>query len=319
MEHFTLPVDYSLEDVVETIRSFIVDNTNPVIIITGATNSGKTLFSHMLYDKFNARLISADSRQIYKAVNIGSSKPRIKNHILMDGQNLALIQEKGNQILYSHLDILNLLDSYNPQKYREEVRKEIVGLHDKNILPIVTGGTIHWIKSLISSYVSPYYRSDEKVYMDLYSLSLNELQEKYREYYDKDLNNSDWNNKLRMARAIEYKIMTGHSLYESTKHIHDQNNYLIIQTSIDFNTHKEKVKKSVIDRISNGWIEEVDNIIKEYGEGVLDKLGQGYRVIGNYIQNNKMDSMETLVENITILENRYAKKQSIMARTLKSF
>jgi tRNA dimethylallyltransferase len=308
IQKIPLTVEYDLGQVIQNIRDFVSEFPNPVIIVTGPTGSGKTNLAHLISQYLNVRLISADSRQIYKKVDIGSNKVVIHEHTILDGWDTVL----AIPTYYWQLDVLDLRKDYSAQKFREEVRAMVKTLHGQKILPLVVGGSVHWIRSLISDSMSPYYKSDDKLYKEIYNKSLEDVQNLYKIYYpDQLLNESDSENKVRLSRAIEYAQLTGNSLYKNTKIFTDENNYLVFEIRIDRFVHREKIRKSVQKRINLGWITEVENIMKEYGEDILDKLGQGYRIIGNYLLNGSKETESELVEKVTIAEMRYAKKQKL--------
>ena len=112
-----------------------------IIVITGPTATGKTLLSETLAKKYNALIVNADSRQIYKELNIGTAKPSSKeldeNHYLFD--------------------CISINDEYNAFNYQEDVRKIIKKNQDKNI--ILVGGTGLYIKSALYDYD---FKSDNK-------------------------------------------------------------------------------------------------------------------------------------------------------------
>ena len=299
--------EYNFSEISDIAKSFITLHKKSVIIITGPTGSGKTELAQKIESLQSSMLINADSRQIFIQVNIGSNKPVIVDHAIYDGHYTSITNEEKK---YWLMDCENLKSTYSAQDFREQVRSMITKLHNQNIVPILVGGSIHWIKSAISSSITPYYVSDENLYAEICSKTLQELQLLYRQHYpDYEINESDWANPRRLGRAIEFKLITGHSIYDSTKFIEDNNDYLIFQTTIDKVDHRKKIKNGVINRLNNGWIEEVENIIKVYNYEILDKLGLGYKIIGEYIKNGKIDDVDKLIELITIAEMHYAKKQ----------
>ncbi len=105
-----------------------------VIVIVGATGSGKTALSLKLAAKINSEIISADSRQIYKILVIGTAKP---------------LKEQLNQVKHHFIDSLNPDESFNVSKFEVESLKIINELHQRNKIPIVVGGSGLYIKALV--------------------------------------------------------------------------------------------------------------------------------------------------------------------------
>ena len=295
-----------IPDVISQIRKYAESHSEFSLIITGPTGSGKTNLAHQIFDLIPSMLINADSRQIYTEINIGSNKPHLTSHLVVDCNNTAVAEEK---YIYWNMDILKLSEIYSAQDYRTDVRKMIFSLYDKKILPIIVGGSMHWISSLMSESISPFYISDYEKYLQLCEKSLEELQKIYREIYPSNkINDSDWQNSRRLSRAIEYFQITNRSVYDDT--IHEKNiiNFLIIELQIDRVEHKEKIRNSVTERINKGWIEEVKNALEKYPDSnIVNKLGQGFRIIAESDFNNI--NKEYLIEKITNAEMIYAKKQ----------
>jgi tRNA dimethylallyltransferase len=313
LEKIKVTKDYNIQtDLLDKIKKFIAIYRNPVIIVTGPTGSGKSSLAHILSNHLDTRLISADSRQIYKDLNVGSNKPFIEDHCIMDGYDTVKVSDNNNQYLYWQMDTHSLSEDISVQKYREECRSMFIKLHNQNILPLVVGGSIHWIKMLVSERITPYYISDIKIYQELCKQSLEDLQKEFiNQYGENILNSSDWNNSRRLSRAIEYKLITGQSIYTATRHIIDQNNYLIFQTEIDADLHRLKLRSSIKARIQNGWIDETEFIIQKYGTGILDKVGLGYRIIGDFVINGRSGVLDELIEKLVISEMNYSRKQKI--------
>ena len=313
VQKYIINPNYDINSIILIIQEFISIHSKTVVIITGPTGSGKTNISHKLYSSFNSMLISADSRQIYKDVNIGSNKPRVVNCCLVDSFYTAFIEDNKEIFKYWNLDELNLSVDFSAQKFRQKMRRIQNILQSQDILPIIVGGSVHWLRSLISENISPYYESDIKIYSSLKEKSLLDLQNTYISVYEKNnLNDSDWNNSRRLMRAIEFKQITKESLYVSTMKHSDEYNYLVFETEIDRTNHRDKIRQSVTQRLDLGWINEVQLINKKYNNKfIFDKLGLGYMIISEIIDKNSVYNIDELIEKITIAEMRYTKKQKL--------
>lgn len=184
-----------------------------MIIITGPTSSGKTSLAAKLAQRFGAELISADSRQIYKYMDVGTGKTPIDNNL--DGVKIHMY------------DVVDPDNEYSSFQYATDAREAM-----KNIeLPIVVGGTGFYIDALASDSFDVRIDSDNKIRDELSTKSLKELTEMIPSDYLNTWNNSEKNNPSRLIRAIQIYKQTGKWPNKNRDQIDPSKNNLVIELS----------------------------------------------------------------------------------------
>ena len=258
-----------------------------LLIIYGPTQTGKTNLALQLARKFQGELISADSRQVYKGLDIGAGKVAFDdvvekhvgywtvNRIKINGFDLA---NPGQQ--FSAVDFL---------KFAQSLIRRII---DKKKLPIVVGGTGFYIKSLLEGIGSIGIPADWELRTRLGKLPSNDL---YKQLFSinpvraKSLNQSDRVNPRRLIRAIE---ITTHKKYqvssikykENTKYQIPNTKYLFVGLTAPNEFLFKKADRWLEERISHGLIEEVKNLLSMGVDGNwLKNLGLEYRWITKYL------------------------------------
>jgi len=267
---------------------------NKVLVICGATATGKTKLALLLAKKFDGELIAADSRQIYKFLDIGTGKDKEQ------------IKKSGVPIyLYDEIDPKN---NFNISDYQKLAKQKINLILEKNKLPIVVGGTGFYISSIIEDIKTINIPKNDDLRKKLEEKNKEELFEMLKKLNIKkalSLNNSDKNNKRRLIRAIEIE--------KSGKKIEDykvnQYEFLIIGLKTSKNELAERIKKRVIERIQNGSQKEVEDLIKNKGLSFEMQSMQtfGYQEWKDFFE-NKID-IDEVIKNWQKNEIKYAKRQ----------
>ena len=261
-----------------------------ILIIVGPTSSGKTSLSIKLAKKFNGEIISADSRQVYKGMDLGTGKVTKKE---MQG------------IKHYLLDVVFPNTQFNAAKFVKLGDKAIKEIIKKGKLPIICGGTGFWIDALLYGLpetVAP----DWKLRKKLEKLSAGELFNKLRRLSPERARNIDPNNKRRLIRALEIALKTKKPVPLPSKIIkYDAFKVGILRDRQDL---KESIHKRLLIRMKLGMAREVSNLHKN---GVswrcLDDFGLEYRFISRYLR-GWLDK-ETMLKQLEIAINQYAKRQ----------
>lgn len=269
-----------------------------VIIIVGPTCSGKTDLSINLAQNLSSEIISADSRQIYKCLNIGTAKPNKKQ--------LALVK-------HHLIDTLNLDENYNASLFENDSLKIINKLHSTNKIPIVVGGSGLYIKALLDGIFDSTAKDetlrvklleDKKKYGNEYLY--NQLLEIDKTTADKLLP-QNWK---RIIRAIEVYKITGRPIWELHNEYKRECSYNFYQFGLNWQRDKlyENIEKRVDEMIKLGLVEEVENIIKQGYNTQLNALNTvGYKEVISYLE--KEISLNRAIELIKRNTRRYAKRQ----------
>lgn len=264
-----------------------------VLVIYGPTATGKTSLATKLAKKLNAEIISADSRQVYKGLDIGTGKVGFDSHV--EKQSGYWIVDN---VKIHGFDLVKTGERFTAADFIKFATVKIKQITDKNKLLIITGGTGFYINSLLNGIGSLGIPSNLKLRQKLERLSAEELYkllEKLNSPRAKSMNKSDSQNPRRLIRAIE--IATNNSHPSSTNFKLPTTNYLTIGLSAPNDYLYQKSDIWLQTRLDHGLIEEVGGLIKN---GIslkwLDNLGLEYRWISRFLTGKitKLEAVERL-------------------------
>ncbi|MBO7602346.1 MAG: tRNA (adenosine(37)-N6)-dimethylallyltransferase MiaA [Bacteroidaceae bacterium] len=223
-----------------------------LIAILGPTASGKTTLAAHLAAKLNTEIISADSRQVYRRMDLGT------------GKDLADYEVEGRHIPYHLIDIVEPGSKYNVYQYQQDFLRAYKDIADRGKLPVVCGGSGLYIESVLRGYQMADVPENKVLRQQLEGKSLEELTEMLKTY--KNLHNTtDTDTAKRAIRAIE--IEEYYSKIENGELI--MNNYfptfnsLIIGVSIDRESRREKISRRLRQRLNEGMVDEVKGLLAE--------------------------------------------------------
>ena len=273
---------------------------NKVIVIVGPTASGKTGLSIELAKRYNGEIVSADSMQIYKDMNIATAKPTI---------------EEMCGIRHHLIDFLNPGETYSVGQYVLDAENAISDILSRDKTPIVCGGTGLYVDSLINGINFTEDSSDDKIRNELYQLAetkgidylLNVLKEFDPDSYE---NLSQQRNLRRIIRAIEFYKVTGKTITQ--QNIESQNtsskfDYLIIGLNADDRQFLyDRINRRVDLMIESGLIEETKSVLQMNLSDTSIKA-IGYKELIPYI--NNQSSLDDCIEKLKMETRRYAKRQ----------
>lgn len=275
-------------------------NKIPIIVIGGPTASGKTALSIELAKLYDTEIISCDSMQIYKHMNIGTAKP-------------DLVERDG--IIHHMLDIIEPDESFSVAEFVKEAHRITEEISKKGKVPIAVGGTGLYINSLINDVDFLEDDGDIRIRKELEEIE----KEKGIDYLVDMLKSFDAvsaerihkNNKRRIIRAIEFYKMTGVPIsahQEETKKKISRYNPCMMAIRWDMQKLYERIEKRVDIMIEEGLVEEVRALCdKGYTNAMLSMQGIGYKEIIEYINGNV--SLDEAIYNIKIGTRHYAKRQ----------
>ena len=259
-----------------------------VIVICGPTASGKTALSVELAKQIQAEIVSADSMQIYKDMNIGTAKPTT---------------EEMQGIKHYLIDYVSPEKRYSVAQFKKDAKSKIREIIKKGKTPIVVGGTGLYVDSLIYEIDYPEIKFDEK-----YRKALEERVEKegleklYKEAekIDKEaIKKISPNDKKRILRVLEIYHATGKTKTEQEKESRKNEvefDYYIYAINWDREELYNRINLRVDQMIEQGLIEEVKNILKKYDTFPTAMQGLGYKEVVEYLQNKI--TKEEMIEKI---------------------
>ena len=270
---------------------------NPLITIVGPTAVGKTELTLELAEQLNAEVISGDAYQVYKQLNIGTAKPSM---------------DELNRVKHHLIDILEPNDSYSVSIFQDQAKEIIASLKDRNILPILSGGTGLYVQSLLENYNFNDVKPDENLRAKLDELYNTKGIEGLRDYaftLGKEYNiEIQYNDKHRLYRAIEI-LHHGDvdSLRNQTK---DGVSYKgpVIGLMRDRDKLYERINLRVDMMFDSGLIEEVEQLVKSGVNPDCQAFkGIGYKEVVEYINGGiTLDECRDLIKKNT---RHFAKRQ----------
>lgn len=256
-----------------------------VIVILGPTASGKSAYAIELAKKYNGEIISADSRQIYKGLDIGTGK---------------VTKEEMQGIPHHLLDIKNPDETYSATEWKRDAEEKIKEILTRKKLPIVCGGTGYYIDALVYDKVYP----DAPELPGLEDMPLEDLVKKIPANLD-----LDYKNKRKVIRAIELIAHYGHI----PPVIQNESKYNFVLFGIDRSDLRERIEKRLLARMEAGMINEA-RLLHTNGLSYerMDELGLEYRYLAQYLK--KEITKDELLKILPTKIWQYARRQKTWFR-----
>ncbi len=274
-------------------------NKPKVIVICGPTASGKTALSIELAKKINGEIISSDSMQIYKDMDIGTAKPT---------------KQEMQEIKHYLLDFVEPDQRYSVAQFKKDAEKAIEEILAKNKVPIIVGGTGLYVDSLIYGIEYQEIELDKKYREELEEKAQKEgletLYEQAKKIDPQAIEKISANDKKRILRILEIYHSTGKT--KTQQEIESRKNevkydYKVFALNIEREKLYERINKRVDIMIKQGLIQEVENLCSKYTEFPTAMQGLGYKEVVEYLQ-GKISEQE-MIEKIKMETRRYAKRQ----------
>lgn len=269
-----------------------------MLVILGTTASGKTKLAVELARMLNGEVISADSRQVYRGLDIGS------------GKDLAEYQE----IPYHLIDIVDPGYEYNIFDFQGDFLNAFEDINSREKLPILAGGSALYVDSILKGYRLIAVEEDPKLREELALLDHQSLVNKLLKLKPNLHNTTDTENRQRLIRAIEIAI--GEQSKSAILPDWPEIKPLIMAIRWDRDVVRKRITKRLKDRFDEGLIEEVEQL---HANGVswdtLNFYGLEYRFIAQYLQGQltRNDCLQKLNSAI----HQFAKKQDTWLRRLE--
>ena len=284
------------------------ENIKPkVVVICGPTASGKTALSIELAKKINGEIISCDSMQIYKDMNVGTAKPT---------------KEEMQGIKHYLVDYVLPTKRYSVADYKKDAEKSIKKILEKGKVPIIVGGTGLYIDSLIYNIEYPEIKFDEQYREKLEK----EVEEKGLENLYKEAKKIDpiaaekisKTDKKRLLRILEIYHATGKTKTEQeiiSRRNEPEYDYKVYALLWDREKLYDRINLRVDLMIKQGLIEEVKSILEKYNTFPTAMQGLGYKEVVQYL--NGELTKEEMIEKVKQETRRYAKRQMTWFRKNK--
>lgn len=276
------------------------------IIILGPTAVGKTAIGVAVARAFDGEIISADSRQTYRHLDIGSGKD------LADYE----ASKEGPAVPYHLIDITELPAEYNVYNYQQDFYKAFKDITERGRLPVVVGGTGMYIDAIVRDYQLVILPENKKLHEELEATPLEVLAERLLKLQPDLHTKCDLLEKDRVIKALEI-IEAKKQGVDSTSVQRPDIRPLIIGTTLPRPQLWENICIRLRERLDDGMIEEVQAI---HDSGIswerLEKLGLEYRFCSQFLQ-GKIASKEDLYEGLFVAIRQFAKRQETWFRMME--
>ncbi|MBV1884402.1 MAG: tRNA (adenosine(37)-N6)-dimethylallyltransferase MiaA [Pseudomonadales bacterium] len=269
-----------------------------LIVVLGATASGKTKLAVQLAKRLSGEIISADSRQVYRGLDIGS------------GKDLG----EYDDVPYHLIDVVDPGYEFSVYDYQRRFIDVFTSLTANNVLPILAGGTGLYLDAVLKGYQFVAAPENAELRVELGNLTSEDLVDRLLELQPQQHNTTDTENRERLVRAIEVALAQKAAAVDSEAY--PTINPLIIGIKWERKRLRERITLRLKQRLENGLIEETQQL---HDSGlsweVLDFFGLEYRFVGQYLQDkiNRNDLFQKLNAEI----HRFAKKQDTWFRRME--
>ncbi len=271
----------------------------PIVVIMGPTASGKTTLAVEICKRINGEVVTADSMQVYKKMNIGTAKPD---------------EEEMQGIKHYMIDIIEPTISYSLASYVKDAADAIESVYQKGKIPVLSGGTGLYIDTLVNGVELSEVTTDEEYRASLYNIANEQGYDAVHKLLQQiDLKSAQAihpNNLKRVIRALEFYKTTG---IKQSEHI-EKNAKSSIYDAIKFCLFPqreilyEKINKRVDIMLKKGLVDEVEALLADGVDSNCTSMqGIGYKEIALYLE--KKISLDEAVEMIKMGTRRYAKRQ----------
>ena len=277
------------------------DLLHDILVITGPTATGKTRLAAMVADRLRGEVISADSRQVYRGMDIGT------------GKDMSDYTVDGRKVPVHMVDIVDAGYRYNVFEYQRDFLKVFEEMTACGVFPVVCGGSGMYVDSIVSGYRLVQVPVNEQLRAMLAGRSLEELTEILSRY--KSLHNrTDVDTVKRAVRAIEIAdYYASHPVDESPFPVR---NPLVIAVFVDRETRRHRISERLRTRLAEGMIEEVQRLL---AGGIhpddLIYYGLEYKYITLYLMNRI--SREEMIQKLEVEIHRFAKRQMTWFRGME--
>jgi tRNA dimethylallyltransferase len=267
-------------------------NKPPIIVIAGPTASGKSDLAILLARTLNGEIISADSRQVYRGMDIGTGK----------------VTKKEQRMAVHHLlDVASPRRQYTVAHWKKAAQKSIRDIVGRGKLPIICGGTGFWIDALVYDLAIPEVKPDANLRTRLQKLSAPALFARLQKLDPIRAGTIDQHNPVRLIRALEIILTTGAPVPPLYDIRHTPYEVLYLAISVPKETLAHRIAKRLDTRLKRGMLVEVKKL---HASGVsfkkLESFGLEYRWLARYLQKKitRQEMRDGLLQDIIAYSKR---------------
>lgn len=276
------------------------DRKNALVVL-GPTASGKTMLGVALARRFGGEIVSVDSRQVYRGLNIGS------------GKDLEEYSAGGKTVPYHLIDVVDLNNEFNLFRFQRSFVDAFAEIEKRSALPVVVGGTGLYLESVLNGYRLVEAPEDPALREELSVLPDDALFERLRALKDSLHNTTDTGNRARLIRAIEIETYAKTHTAEAMPPVRA----LILGIRWEREELHRRIEKRLRERVRAGMIEEVEGLVaKGVRKETLRFLGLEYRFVTDYLD-GAIKNKNDLIQKLNSAIRNFAKRQETWFRRME--
>jgi tRNA dimethylallyltransferase len=273
-------------------------------VIAGQTASGKTSCAASIAYHLQGTVVSADSRQVYRGLDIGTGKDLDEYHC------------HPSPVPYELIDIVDPTRIYTLYEYQRDCYKILRKLYSEKSQPVICGGTGLYIEAVLRGYAIPNVPEDPQLRKNLAQFSKENLHSRLKTLYPHLISQTDTSSKKRIIRALEIGIFS-----QKQTVLYGTDNYLPLRPVIivpfwDKTELISRIEKRIDERLAEGMVEEVASLLKDtVSRDRMNLFGLEYRIITEYLL--QKTSWNTMREQLSVGIRRFAKRQKTWFRGME--
>jgi tRNA dimethylallyltransferase len=285
-----------------------------LIAIVGPTAAGKTSLGIAVAKQFNGEVISVDSRQIFRGMDIGTGKEPgewIESDIEKGGGIEQLYGARKelliDGVVHWGIDIANPDQVYSAAEFKEYAEQKIEEIMSRGHVPVLAGGTGFWLKAIVENLDLGSVAADDALRVELEARPIGDLFAEYKRLDPEGALTIDRENKRRVVRALEVTRLTGKPFSELKTSGEPKYDVLTLGITHEREVLAERISTRVDQMVAEGLVDEVRELKETYGSEIESMTSIGYRDICKFL-----DGEEKLVDAIEQMkrdQRRYAKRQ----------
>lgn len=275
-------------------------NSNPLICITGPTATGKTQLAAALAERLDASVLSADSRQVYRGMDIGTGKDLSEYHV------------HGKDIPHYLIDILEAGDAYNVFRYLQDFNRIYAQLQAEGKTAILCGGSGMYVEAVLKNYALQETPRNEPLRQQLADKSMEELTELLK-HFIRLHNHTDTETRERLLRAIEIQVYAKENGITQTD---ERKEHLLFYVAFPREVLRERITRRLHSRLQAGMVEEVEALLRQgLKPEQLTYYGLEYKWITLYLCGDI--AYDEMVAKLNTAIHQFAKRQETWFRHME--
>ncbi len=270
------------------------ERTSPLIVVLGPTASGKSALGIVLAQRFSGEIVSADSRQVYRGLDIGTAKVSLEEQALVP---------------HHLLDVADVQEIYTVAQFRQQAITEIDDILARGHLPLLVGGSPHYIQAVVDNLDIPSIPPQPALRAELEARSLPDLLTQLEQLDPASAASIDRNNPRRVIRALEVCLVSGKPFSEQKRMAAPLYNSLLLSIHWPREVLYQRIDMRVDERMQQGMVQEVRNLLEQgISHERLEALGLEYRFISRWLRGEFISEAE-MVQRLKYAIHDFTRRQ----------